>query len=288
MTALHWLLVLLGRSAAPRPLHLERLTMTHTEELKMARDALALNADLDPQTPIVERLAKTRAALAAIDAIPQHDAQPNCHSTRPDVAPPSRPDDYCTDIQCRVMGRCRYAAPAADIDEAQLARLSERGAVAWAGVDAQALREGVPSGELAGMSADHGPDGWPAVQMRDISALCDEVARLRAALAAQVLQWLPMDSVPKDGRRVLVAIEGVDRAVVAMWNGGVWETVDGNCWTGRAITHWMPLPAAPGASPQPPQQGREGWGAPNDPDQRRASTSAASPCSADGAEAKGL
>ena len=116
---------------------------------------------------------------------------------------------------------------------------------------------------LAGLSADHGPDGWPAVQMRDISALCDEVARLRAALAAQVLQWLPMDSVPKDGRRVLVAIEGVDRAVVAMWNGGVWETVDGNCWTGRAITRWMPLPAAHGASPQPPQQGREGWGAPN-------------------------
>lgn len=36
---------------------------------------------------------------------------------------------------------------------------------------------------LSGMSADHGPDGWPAVRMRDITALCEEVTRLRAALA---------------------------------------------------------------------------------------------------------
>ena len=36
---------------------------------------------------------------------------------------------------------------------------------------------------LASMSADHGPDGWPAVRMRDITALCEEVTRLRAALA---------------------------------------------------------------------------------------------------------
>jgi len=45
------------------------MTPTEAAALKMARDALALNADLDPQTPIVERLAKTRAALAAIDAL---------------------------------------------------------------------------------------------------------------------------------------------------------------------------------------------------------------------------
>ena len=36
---------------------------------------------------------------------------------------------------------------------------------------------------LSGMSADHGPDGWPAVRMREITALCEEVTRLRAALA---------------------------------------------------------------------------------------------------------
>jgi hypothetical protein len=32
--------------------------------------------------------------------------------------------------------------------------------------------------------ADHGPDGWPAVRMHQISALCDEVDRLRAIEAA--------------------------------------------------------------------------------------------------------
>ena len=36
---------------------------------------------------------------------------------------------------------------------------------------------------LSGMSADHGPDGWPAVRMRDITLLCEEVTRLRAELA---------------------------------------------------------------------------------------------------------
>jgi len=38
--------------------------------------------------------------------------------------------------------RAALAQPAADIDEAQIARLHERGAVAWAGVDAADLRAG--------------------------------------------------------------------------------------------------------------------------------------------------
>lgn len=33
---------------------------------------------------------------------------------------------------------------------------------------------------MRGMEVDHEPDGWPAVRMRQISALCDEVERLRA------------------------------------------------------------------------------------------------------------
>lgn len=37
---------------------------------------------------------------------------------------------------------------------------------------------------LSDLSADHGPDDWPAVQMRDIAALCGEVERLHA-LSAQ-------------------------------------------------------------------------------------------------------
>ena len=35
------------------------------------------------------------------------------------------------------------------------------------------------------LEADHEPDGWPAVRMREISALCDEIERLRAALASR-------------------------------------------------------------------------------------------------------
>lgn len=33
--------------------------------------------------------------------------------------------------------------------------------------------------EMRGFEIDHGPDGWPAVRMRQISALCDEIERLR-------------------------------------------------------------------------------------------------------------
>lgn len=37
--------------------------------------------------------------------------------------------------------------------------------------------------ELRSFEADHGPDGWPAVRMHQISALCDEVDRLKAEVA---------------------------------------------------------------------------------------------------------
>lgn len=33
------------------------------------------------------------------------------------------------------------------------------------------------------LELDHGPGGWPAVEMATLSALADEVERLRAALA---------------------------------------------------------------------------------------------------------
>lgn len=40
--------------------------------------------------------------------------------------------------------------------------------------------------EMRGFEEDHEPDGWPAVRMRQISALCDEVERLREQLAAAI------------------------------------------------------------------------------------------------------
>ena len=36
--------------------------------------------------------------------------------------------------------------------------------------------------DLRGFETDHEPDGWPAVRMRQISALCDEADRLRGTL----------------------------------------------------------------------------------------------------------
>ena len=33
--------------------------------------------------------------------------------------------------------------------------------------------------EMRGFEIDHEPEGWPAVKMRKISALCDEIDRLR-------------------------------------------------------------------------------------------------------------
>ena len=38
---------------------------------------------------------------------------------------------------------------------------------------------------MRSFEVDHEPDGWPAVRMREISALCDEIERLRAALASR-------------------------------------------------------------------------------------------------------
>lgn len=51
--------------------------MTTTPEvLQMARDALALNAELDSAVPAAERLACTRAAIAALDALAQQASVP--------------------------------------------------------------------------------------------------------------------------------------------------------------------------------------------------------------------
>lgn len=61
-------------------------------------------------------------------------------------------------------------------------------------------------GRMRRLEIDHGPDGWPAVRMRDISALCDAVegaipaldllqARLRAGanIAEQRGRWWLFD-----------------------------------------------------------------------------------------------
>ena len=54
-----------------------------------------------------------------------------------------------------------------------------------------------------------------------------------------------MDAAAKDGSRVLIIIDGVDRTVLGQWNGEAWSTLDSNNWEGRCVTHWMPLPKPP-------------------------------------------
>ena len=41
--------------------------------------------------------------------------------------------------------------------------------------------------EMRGFEIDHEPEGWPAVKMRQISALCDEIDRLRRRIDAAPL-----------------------------------------------------------------------------------------------------
>ena len=53
---------------------------------------------------------------------------------------------------------------------------------------------------LRALEADHGPDSWPAVQMRDVSALLREVERLQAAQQAGQLVVSPCAGCPTPGR----------------------------------------------------------------------------------------
>lgn len=45
------------------------------------------------------------------------------------------------------------------------------------------------SERLRALAADHSPDGWPAVQMRDITSVLDELDAMYAALAATEIEW---------------------------------------------------------------------------------------------------
>jgi len=39
------------------------------------------------------------------------------------------------------------------------------------------------------LESDHSPDGWPAVQMRDITSVLDELDAMYAARAATEIEW---------------------------------------------------------------------------------------------------
>lgn len=61
------------------------------------------------------------------------------------------------------------------------------------------------------------------------------------------MDWKPIETAPRDGTAVLVALPGV-RPVYVSWRSGEWRYP----FTVRRLkayqpTHWMPLPAPPKA-----------------------------------------
>ena len=73
------------------------------------------------------------------------------------------------------------------------------------------------------------------------------------------MNWQPIETAPKDGSYLLLWEQYSDAPFVGYWSGGSWsvshEHVDAEGgWDGAnvvdalsmPITHWMPLPAAPG------------------------------------------
>lgn len=79
----------------------------------------------------------------------------------------------------------------------------------------------------------------PGIPEGEYEEIADEV------IAALATKWQSIDSAPRNGTRILIAMDGVDRAVLSYWDGSGFATIDGNDWTGRNITAWQPLPAPP-------------------------------------------
>lgn len=57
--------------------------------------------------------------------------------------------------------------------------------------------------------------------------------------------WRPIAEAPRDGTRVLLHVEGVDRPVLGQWDGSEWVTLDANDWSGRNLLSWSALPPLP-------------------------------------------
>lgn len=65
--------------------------------------------------------------------------------------------------------------------------------------------------EMRNFAIDHDPDGWPAVRMRQITALCDEIDQLRQR--SQRLQ----DYLTIIAYTPLSASDASDHAIEALW-----------------------------------------------------------------------
>lgn len=77
----------------------------------------------------------------------------------------------------------------------------------------------------------------------------EDIETIRTALA-NAPQWLPIETAPKDGTRILLwdepfsYVPTIDR--LGFIRCGYWQYELGfGCADRRRVTHWMPLPAAP-------------------------------------------
>ena len=155
-----------------------------------------------------------------------------------------------------------------------LSQLTERGAVAWAGVDAQGLREGFTAADMATAEARGFRDGaasamagepmaWmtfteegdPDMVFLDRLEACqycedDDPPKplyLAAPPAAQAQWRRPIETAPKDGTRILLhpAVEVHDSWSKASWSAQNECWIVGGSPSGVLHTAWHPLPPPP-------------------------------------------
>jgi hypothetical protein len=87
--------------------------------------------------------------------------------------------------------------------------------------------------------------------------IADMLQRRALSSAPAREQWQPIETAPKDGRKLLLWWAGMSRVgrcagVGASRDGGDWWQVPSlECAPTGRPTHWMPLPAAPGATTEP-------------------------------------
>lgn len=66
------------------------------------------------------------------------------------------------------------------------------------------------------------------------------------------MDWQPIETAPKDGRDILLCMEGGTHVYMGSWGGltgrQTWW-IDGGQISFKEATHWQPLPAPPDLSP---------------------------------------
>lgn len=84
-----------------------------------------------------------------------------------------------------------------------------------------------------------------------IDALCDLALSALDQERLQPVEWLPIETAPKDGTRIILAWGGASVVGYYLDNSGYrnpwkgWRTPSMEPTPRGLITHWMPLPATP-------------------------------------------